>query len=206
MYGKLEEIKLTIKNKDIFLPLDLQFFAEDPPSDPPVDDPEDPEGGDNKTFTQSELDSQISKAVDSALKKQQSKLESDIEKRIEDAKKETERLAKLSEKERKDEELIKREKELTERLGELERKELKADAASDLSEKGLPTSFADFLLAEDAEKTLANINDFKTSFDEAVNQRVKEALRQDTPKLGSKKLQDTNNVSKAEMARKNRIL
>jgi len=71
------------------------------------------------------------------------------------------------------------------RIAEIERKELKADAVADLSEKGLPADFADFLLADNAENTLENINTFKKAFDEAVNAAVKEQLRQETPKAGA---------------------
>lgn len=158
------------------------------------------------TFTQSEVDSRISKAVESALSKTKTKLESEYSQKIEDAKKEAERLAKLSEKERKDEELKKREEQLTNRLKELEQKELKSDAISDLSTKGLPSTFADFLVQSDAETTLANINAFKDAFDNAVNEAVKDKLRQDAPRLGDSRKQSTDTFDKASMARKARII
>lgn len=159
------------------------------------------------TFTQSEVDSRISKAVESALSKTKSKLESEYSQKIEEAKKEAERLAKLSEKERKDEELKLREEQLTNRLKELEQKELKSDAISDLSTKGLPPTFADFLVQSDAETTLKNINTFKEAFDNAVNEAVKEKLRQDPPKTGGGLgANDSKTVDKAEMARKARII
>ncbi|MFC3212720.1 DUF4355 domain-containing protein [Planomicrobium okeanokoites] len=158
------------------------------------------------TFTQSEVDSRISKAVESALAKKEAKLKADYANQIEEAKKEAERLAKLSEKERKDEELKKREEQLTNRLKELEQKELKSDAISDLSAKGLPSTFADFLVQSDAETTLKNINAFKEAFDNAVNEAVKDKLRQDAPRIGDQRKASTESTNVAEMARKARII
>lgn len=187
--------------KDDLLKLDLQFFADGGDDEPPADDDQE-----NKTFTQSEVDSQISKAVDSALKKREAKHQEDLQKAIDDAIAEKERLSKLSEKERKDEELSQREKELADRLAEIERKELKADAIADLTEKNLPIEFADFLLADDAENTLANINTFKTAFDLAVNEKVKEKLRQDTPPSGGSGGNTTKVPSIASLAQEHRLI
>lgn len=159
-----------------------------------------------KTYTESEVDSRISKAVDSALTKNRQKWEQEERERIEAAKKDAERLAKLSEKERKDEELKQREEQLNSRLKELEAKELKNDAIADLSTKGLPAAFADFLVADTGEKTLENINAFKETFDSAVEEAVKGKLRQDPPKLGSFKSQGNSIPNKAEMARNARII
>lgn len=210
---KLEEAK-----KLSWLRLDLQHFGDDGGDDggdkggAGGDDKggtgkgDDKGGDDKKTFTQAEIDAQISKAVDTALKRQRAKLDQEIADRIENERKEAERLAKLSENERKDEEMKKREKDIADRLAELERKELKADAISDLNQKGLPSEFADFLLAEDAEKTLENINAFKEAFDKAVNEAVKEKLRQDTPKLGGNKLSGGKVPSVAELAQKHRLI
>lgn len=159
----------------------------------------------NTTYTRSDVDREISKAVDKALKRREEKHQEELQKAIQEAIEEKERLSKLSEKERKDEELSKREKELQDRLAEIERKELKADAITDLNEKGLPSEFADILLGDDAETTLENINTFKTAFDSAVNAAVKEKLRQDTPKTGGASFGGTT-PSVAELAQESRII
>lgn len=178
-----------MKNKDRYLPLDLQFFAEDPPADPPKD-PEDPPVDDPKKKTPEEIefDKKVEAESDRKLQSAKVKWEQDqkvkTQQLIDDALAEKERLSKLSEKERKDEELNTREKDLEKRLADIERKELLADAVADLNKKELPADFAEILLGEDAEKTLENINSFKTAFDEAVNAKVKEALRQETPPAG----------------------
>ena len=133
---------------------------------------------------QKKIESESDRKLAKVLERKQKEWEQQFQERLEKEKKEAERLAKLSGKERKEEELRKREEEIEKRLRELEMKELKADAVADLNSKGLPSEFADFLLAENAEKTLENINNFKQAFDAAVNEAVKEKLRQDTPKVG----------------------
>ena len=159
----------------------------------------------NTTFTRSDVDREVSKAVQSALDKREAKHKEEMQKAIEDAIAEKERLSKLSEKERQEEQLTQREKEIAEREAEIARKELKADAIADLNEKGLPSEFADILLGDDAETTLENINTFKTAFDSAVNAAVKEKLRQDTPKTGGASFGGTT-PSVAELAQENRII
>ena len=159
----------------------------------------------NTTFTRSDVDREVSKAVQSALDKREAKHKEEMQKAIEDAIAEKERLSKLSEKERQEEQLTQREKEIAEREAEIARKELKADAITDLNEKGLPSEFADILLGDDAETTLENINTFKTAFDSAVNAAVKEKLRQDTPKTGGASFGGTT-PSVAELAQESRII
>lgn len=177
-----------------FLKLNLQHFAEDGEGQGEGGAAGSGEGedsgqgqGENKiTLTEEELlkkiESEADKKLDKALKTARAKWEEEFKAKLEEEKREAERLAKLSEKERKEEELRKREENIERRLRELERKELRADAAADLTEKGLPVSFVDFILAENAEKTLENINTFKKAFDEAVAEKVKEALAGTPPK------------------------
>lgn len=200
-----------LKNKvKLPLKLDLQLFSDNLPPEGEGDGEKAKDKQPEKLeLTSDELQKKIEAESDrklaSALQKKRGEWETELQSKIDEALKEKERLSKLSDKERKDEELNQREKELANRLAEIERKELKADAIADLTQKELPTSFADLLLAEDAEKTLKNINDFKTAFDEAVNAAVKEKLRQDTPKLGG--IGGGNkNPSFKELAQENRII
>ncbi|MDY0394784.1 DUF4355 domain-containing protein [Virgibacillus halophilus] len=151
------------------------------------------------------MESEADRKLNSALEKKEKEWQKQQQKAIDDAIAEKERLSKLSEKERKEEQMTKREKELNDRLAEIERKELRADAVSDLNDKGLPADFADFLLADNAENTLENINTFKDAFDKAVNEAVKEKLRQDTPKIGGGS--GVNKVpSVKEIAAQNRLI
>src|SRR5699024_12401302 len=82
----------------------------------------------NTTFTRSDVDREVSKAVQSALDKREAKHKEEMQKAIDDAIAEKERLSKLSEKEREQEHLTQREKDIAKREAEIARKELKADA------------------------------------------------------------------------------
>lgn len=171
--------------------MNLQFFADEGGNDNPQGNegnPDDQQQNNEEKIVltaeelQRKIDSETDRKLEKALKTARAKWEKEFQEKLEQEKREAERLAKLSEKERKEEELRKREEELERRLRELERKELKADAIGVLTEKQLPTEFVDFLLGEDAESTLENINAFKKAFDEAVEQKVKEALAGEPPR------------------------
>ncbi|MFL0593328.1 DUF4355 domain-containing protein [Staphylococcus caprae] len=195
--------------------LNLQFFAEDGEGDSGKDNDDKVPGNDDDNpnkeskFTQSEVDSQISKAVEAALSKRERKHQQELEKAKDEAKKEAESYAKLTEKEKKEKEYEKREKALAEKEKEFQLRELKSDVESDLKEKGLPTSFAESLIhLEDNEKISEVVNEIKADFDKAVQEQVKEATRQTTPtgqqsNLGSQKQTST---SFADIARENRIV
>lgn len=192
------------------LRLDIQFFADEtPPADPPAGGK--PGEGDPEekltTFTQSEVDSRISKAVDSALEKARKKFEDEKKQAIEDAKKDAEDYAKMSAKEREEAEIQKRLKAIEDRERELNEKQLLTEIESDLKEQALPLSFAQPLLRlgenEEIKKAIAGI---KKDFDTAVNERVKEELRQDTPGVGSGRKQAHSASSMAEKARKHRLI
>ncbi|NBJ71336.1 MULTISPECIES: DUF4355 domain-containing protein [Clostridia] len=188
------------------LKMQLQFFAEeDPdPKDPPADLPKEPtdlKGGEptkvelTEEELQKKIESESDRKLQRALQKKEQEWETKTQEAIKQALAEEKRLSKLSEKEQEEERMTKREKELQDRENELKRKELKAEAITDLSNKELPTEFADFLLAEDAEKTLENINSFKKAFDAAVNKAVKEKLRQETPDSGVGTSKGTNTIA-----------
>lgn len=193
------------------LKLDLQFFAEED-TEESTDNTQTEETEDSSEkveLTSEELQKKIEaesdRKLNSALEKKQKEWEQQQEQAIQKALEEKERLSKLSEKERKQEEMTKKEKELADREAEINRRILRSDAVDALQEKELPSTFADFLLADDAENTLNNINEFKKSFDEAVNAAVKEKLRQDTPKTGSGTTK-SDAPSVAELAKENRII
>lgn len=194
------------------LRLNLQHFADPDNTDNPEDTSEDKQEDktDKHDLTDEELQKKIEAESDrklqSALEKKQKEWEAETDKRIQDALAERDRLSKLSEKERKEEEMTKKEQELAEREAEIERKILRSDAVDTLQEKDLPSDFADVLLGEDAESTLENINNFKKAFDEAVNNAVKEKLRQDTPPSGTSAGRNSGVPSVAELAQKHRLI
>jgi len=191
------------------LKMNLQFFADEDTTeneDVETTENEKEDEQENTTFTQSDVDREVSKAVDKALKKRDAKHQEDMQKAIDEALAEKERLSKLSEKERKEEEMTQKEKKLAEKEAEINRRILRSDAVDTLQKKGLPSDFADILLGEDAESTLENINNFKKTFDEAVNAAVKEKLRQDTPPAGGGGGKPSNVPSVAKLAEEHRLI
>ncbi|EJD81219.1 DUF4355 domain-containing protein [Staphylococcus epidermidis] len=194
------------------LNLNLQFFADNDEGEPGQSNDKKSEnnsGQEQETYTRSEVDSQISKAVETALSKRDRKHQQELDKAREEAKKEAESYAKLTEKEKKDKEFEKREQALAEKEKEFKLRELKSDVESDLKEKGLPTSFAQSLIhLEDNEQINDVVNSIKEDFDKAVQEQVKEATRQSTPSGQRSDVSSNKKTSDsfAELARQNRII
>lgn len=196
------------------LKLNLQFFAEgEGDSDnPPGDSGGDDKGDDTPSkieLTEDELkkkiESESDRKLNSVLDKKEKEWKANQDQAIKDALAEHQRLSKLSEKEQQEEKLTQKEKELADKEAAIARKELRSDAVDDLQKKELPSNFADFLLADDVEGTLENINTFKQAFDEAVNAAVKEKLRQDTPPVGGGS-STSKRVNVKDIANKNRLI
>jgi len=202
--------------KEDLLKLNLQFFADDDNSDDDAGGQDDNHGNgqndnqngneDNDTYTKSDVDREVSKAIEAFKQNQEPKQQEAINKAVKDALEEQKRLSKLSQKEREEEELTQREKDIQEREAKIKRSELRSEAVDDLQKKNLPSDFADFLLGEDAESTLENINKFKKAFDDAVNGAVKEKLRQDTPPAGNGGASSNKVPSVAKMAQEHRLI
>ncbi|OIU71046.1 hypothetical protein BHE18_08335 [Rossellomorea aquimaris] len=195
------------------LKLNLQYFSEpnDPPADPPNSDdpPSDPPA--KLELSEEELQKKIEAESDrklaKALEKKQKEWEDQLDQRIADAKKDAEQYAKMTQKEREDAEFKKRLEALDKRERELNTKQLRSEVETDLKDEGLPAAFAESLIKlEDNEKIKEAVTSIKKEFDAAVNNAVKEKLRQDPPETGSSKITNSSHTSKAEMARKNRII
>lgn len=191
-----------LKNK--WLPLNIQFFSEEPPADP-VNPPED------VTLTQEELDKKIEAEADrklaKALEKKQAEWDAKLTEKLEAERKSAEEYAKLTAKEKEDADYKKRVSELEKREQELNSRQLLSQIESDLKENSLPVSFAPSLLTVgDNEQIKEAITAIKKDFDEAVNAVVKEKLRQDTPPSGGGIPGKAGTPSIAEMARKARVI
>lgn len=142
------------------------------------------------TYTQSELDSRISKAVESATAKRESKLQAEVEERIEKERNEAVEYARLTQSEKDKADYEKREKALKDREQAINNRELRGQIEADLKENELPASLADSLLTlQDNEKIKESIAGIKKEFDDAINQRVKESLRQDSPTASSREVE-----------------
>lgn len=133
-----------------------------------------------KAGGQSEFDKRLAKGI--ATEKE--KWEADKAVEIENAKKEGERLAKLSADE-KEAERKKQEKEAWEkRERDITLRELKADAADILRERNLPSELLEVLDYSSAENCKASIDKVEKAFKDTVETSVNEKLRGNPPHGG----------------------
>ena len=143
----------------------------------------------NTTFTRSDVDREVSKAVEKAIANQRKKWEEEKQAEIEQAKNEAEEYAKMTQQEKAQAEYEKRLQELEKREKELNNRQLFTEIQSDLQENNLPKDLAELLLPiQDNEKIKTQINTIKELIDNTVNERVKETLRQDEPKDSTKEI------------------
>lgn len=139
---------------------------------------DDNENKDNvKTFTQDE----VNELIKDRIARERAKFEKTLDTKVEEVIKERQRLSELSDEELANEKLTQKEKELQERENKLRYKEMLADTEQILRDRKLPTSFAEFLVADDNDATLNNIKAFQKAFTEAVKAEVKKELSGKTP-------------------------
>lgn len=129
----------------------------------------------------------VQKRIDDALAAAKSKWEKDYKRKAEAAKKEAERLSKLSDDERAKAELENSRKELEAKEQELKKKELKLEMVKVLSDRHIPVEFMDYLIAEDSESTMSRITTFEKAFKKAIENGVNEKLKGKAPKAGTSK-------------------
>ncbi len=149
-----------------------------------------------KTFTQDELNAIIDKRLERERK--------DAQARIDKAVTEAQKLAKMSADERAEHEKQAHEKALADREAEITKRELRAEAKSQLSDKGLPIELAEILPYTDADTTNAAIVATEKVFRAAVEKAVTERLKGNAPKVGSataaKELPDPDKLDYKERA------
>lgn len=130
------------------------------------------------TYTQEEvaalLQSEADKRVTAALKKAERKNAEKV--------KEAEKLAQMNEADKYEYQLKQREAAIEEKERELALAENKNEASKILSEKGLALALVDFVVAEDAESMMANIDLLDKSFKASVKAEVEKRLATTTPK------------------------
>ena len=124
-----------------------------------------------KTFTQEQLNKYL--ATEKAKWKQEAETE----------RTEAERLAKLTAEEKASE----KEQKLAEKEIELNYKELVGNAKDVLSDKGIPASFANWIVSKEdtAEKVTEKIEDFSKKFNSELEKMVVKRLAGDVPKVGT---------------------
>ena len=153
------------------------------------------------TYTQAQLDSEADKRVSKALETAKAKWEAEQAKALEDAKSEGARLAKMTEDEKSKEIEKQRQAELDKREAELNQRELSASTKSLLVDKGLPTDFANSLVAlGDADKINKAVENIQKTIQETVNKQVESKLQTDPPKNGASALDGAEDPFKKIMA------
>lgn len=184
----------VVSKRKLFIPLDIQFFADGgdgAQGDPGTGDQgtgdkgQGADGGDdgNKQPSfddllkgegmQAEFDRRVSKA----LATQKAKLEASQKQAIEDAKTEAEKLAKMNADQKAEYEKQKAEEDFNKRLADLNMRELKATAKETLASEGLPLELAEVLNYQDADSCSKSIEAVKTAFQSAVSKAVNERLK-----------------------------
>ena len=154
-----------------------------------------------KTFTQSELDSIIEKR----LNKERAKWEKKVKEEADEAA----RMAKMSEAEKQEALFQKRVKELEEReeafnqqQKALQHDKMLTEVNKQLVARNLPIDFAEKLISDDAETTMANISKFEIQWQEAINNAVDSRIKGSTPTtpLVKNKPKDVSKMSFSEFA------
>lgn len=155
-----------------------------------------------KMFSQSELDSIIEKR----LGKEKAKWEKKIKEEADEAA----RMAQMSEAEKQEALFTKRVQEFEEReaafneaQAALQREKMLNETNKQLSERGLPLNFAEHIMADTAENTLANIDAFEKEWQAAINKAVDSKLRGSTPTspISKSKPKDVAKMSFSEFAK-----
>lgn len=131
-----------------------------------------------KTYSQADVDRMLQQETDrrvtAALKKQADKFAKE--------KAEADRLREMDEQQRKEYEFNKKVEELETKEREFNLMQNKLSASKVMSERGLPVSFVDYIVAEDAETMMANITSFESQWKSAVADAVSAKLAQPAPK------------------------
>ena len=155
-----------------------------------------------KTFTQAELDSIIEKR----LNKERAKWEKKVKEEADEAA----RLATMSEAEKQQALFNKRVKDFEEReaafneaQAALQREKMLNETNKQLVARNLPVDFADKLMAETAEDTLANIDAFEKQWQLAINNAVDSKIKGSTPTspLHKNEPKDVSKMSFSEFAK-----
>lgn len=167
------------------IPMNLQLFAESEDVDT-SENQESEQQEEKVTYTQEEFDKQLQseadKRVTEALKTAKAKWESDYKDKLKKEKDEAARLAKMSAEDRAKEEFEKQKQDFEAERKQFERDRLELQVKKDLNEQGLNESFSSFLIGKDADSSLANIKSFKSAWDKALSEAVKEKLKGEPPK------------------------
>lgn len=134
-----------------------------------------------KTYTEEEVQALLQREADrrvsSALKKQQKEFENKMA--------EADRLKAMDDNQRKEYEYNQKLQELEQREKDFAVAQNKLEATKVMANRGLPVEFVDYIVAEDAETMLENINVFERAFKSAVSDAVSKKISNPSPKQGA---------------------
>lgn len=173
---KMEEYFME-KNK---LKLNLQFFSDEEGSDESANDSnESQEQKEEVTFTPEQQ-----KKVDEIIERRLAKEKKNVDKKVKDAVEEAKKLAKMNKDEKSQYELQKLQDELNALRNEKALNDMKATARSMFLDKDINVTdeLLNLVVTSDAETTKQNVEAFSKILDSMVQSKVKEALRQESPK------------------------
>jgi len=143
-----------------------------------------------KTYTQEELDkllqAETDRKVSKALETSKAKWQQEYEAKLQAEKSEAEKLAKMTESERYEAQLKAEREQFEKERTEFKKAQLEAQTIKELSNEGLPTEFASYLLADNAETIKSNIDSFKSKWIEAIEKAVDERLKGSTPQASNR--------------------
>ena len=134
-----------------------------------------------KTYTEEEVQALLQREADrrvsSALKKQKKEFENKMA--------EADRLKAMDDNQRKEYEYNQKLQELEQREKDFAVAQNKLEATKVMANRGLPVEFVDYIVAEDAETMLENINVFERAFKSAVSDAVSKKISNPSPKQGT---------------------
>lgn len=133
-----------------------------------------------KVYTQADLDKLIQVESDRKVSLAQNRWTKETNKKLTEAQK----LASMSQEDQFKYQLEQKEAELTAKEKEFAVKENKIEAMKILSQKQIPAELVDFVVSEDAETMMSNINLLDKHIKDMVAAQVKAKLASPTPKAG----------------------
>lgn len=133
-----------------------------------------------ETYTKAEMEALLQKESDRRVTEALKKAEKNTAKKISEA----EKLAKMSEAEKYEYNLAEREKFIADKERQLSLSENKVTALTIMSEKGIPSTLIDFIVTEDADEMMSNINLFQNEIAKAVRLEVSKRMASGNPKKG----------------------
>lgn len=136
-----------------------------------------------KTYTQEEVDKLVQQTADrrvsQALKTQQAKFEEQMS--------EAEKLRQMNDQQKEQYEFQKQKAELEQQKKDFALLQNKLEATKVLEDRDLPVIFADYIVSEDAEEMMGNIETFEKAFKAAVADAVNAKIASPAPRGNSAK-------------------